>query len=385
MSSHDSVVSSNRRSKRGRVQVSPTIDNTLSTVDVGIPAPVSSARSATSAPPKKRVRRGDPLDSLDPRSPSVPAPGESAYSLLPPVTVSHPSGVAYQQLRHRVSYGDLTPEEIVAVLHQRRIAAADPRGLAPSPVAADPSFGIAPFTQAESANVDDDEGSECGNPFVDDIAEEKSSGSPSSESEDEAGDDVADPSESGPVDIESRLPVPGTWESDHHADGVRMSARVRTKTTKGEYVKTLLASGLTEELAFDDDVHNDPSVAITSKKLKRPHAVIPSASVDVPDTCAPASASCLSGSPRSSAPSTEVYLEDLGYPPVPVSRPSKKGHTRVSKVKKTSVPPDQATLHVVANVAASLHADATPYTLEKTLVSGCEGEAYLRANYSACC
>ncbi|KAK0449816.1 uncharacterized protein EV420DRAFT_1483039 [Desarmillaria tabescens] len=329
MSSHDSVISSNRRSKWGRVQVSPTVDNTLSTVDVGIPAPVSSARSATSAPPKKRVRRGDPLDSLDPRSPSVPAPRESAYSLLPPVTVSHPSGVAYQQLCRRVSYGDLTPEEIVAILHQRHIAAADPRGLAPSPVATDPSFGIAPFTQAESANVDNDEGycpilllllpyglysdsSECGNPFMDDIAEEKSTRNLRMRLVTMSLTllslvllilSLVFPS-LGPGSLTVMLTV-----FLLHFVHVFLHRHVRTKTTKGE-----LASGLTEKLTFDDDIHNDPSVAITSKKLKHPHAVIPSASIDVPD--------------MSSAPSAEVYLEDLGYPPVPVSRPSKKGCTR---------------------------------------------------------
>ncbi|KAK0218416.1 hypothetical protein EDD85DRAFT_961685 [Armillaria nabsnona] len=162
--------------------------------------------------------------SIDPAF--LPAPGGAVYQQLPAVLVFHPTTSNGHTLHKCVSYGDLTPSEIDAVI--------SPTSHTPSEVTPQlrPVHWATNIIEDDSAVSSSESGSETGsasvegNPYVDDIAEEGSDESASgSEEEDKDGHD--NPSAS--------LPLP----SPNIASTVRSSPCARTKTKRGLYMDTL--------------------------------------------------------------------------------------------------------------------------------------------------
>ncbi|PBK65101.1 hypothetical protein ARMSODRAFT_1022526 [Armillaria solidipes] len=263
-------------------------DTACPVTSVGIPgaSPAVSSAGIPSVSPKKRSRRDHHSSTSIAPNHVSPSPSSVAYASLLPVSISyvffivslvcmfkslprtsHPTGIARQQLCSHVSYGELTPEEIAAVLHHRELCMPSLLYLTCSDLLAP----TPPYTQADPVEPDSDDtdgsvsghesGSASRNPFVDDIAEESDrqslSGSGSEDAADDEGQCLSD------MDYWSDSPLPVS-----RLHPVRSSGRATTKTEKGEYVKNMLDNGLADDLVSDDDFCGDPSVAISVKRPK---------------------------------------------------------------------------------------------------------------------
>ncbi|KAK0432719.1 hypothetical protein EV421DRAFT_1742103 [Armillaria borealis] len=217
-------------------------------------SPVPASSPETQSVPRKRNKTAPvtPIAKSGKSTAALVASSKSSHALLPAVSItSHQSRGAASS--RRVSYGNLSEEEVESVAQQSDVADSE--------------------LSAHSLH-------RCGHVlFVDDEASEGTGESAAGSDADEevSVKDIAESDSSSVGDVDS--------ESESAGDAIEpaimqgRSSRIKTKTAKGAYVDSMLSSGKEGDITNDDDPKKDPTV--------------------------PSLTSC------SKKPDTQVYLEDL--------------------------------------------------------------------------
>ncbi|KAK0216369.1 hypothetical protein IW262DRAFT_1464908 [Armillaria fumosa] len=283
------------------------------------PIPIVSTPVKKNVPPKKKSRVKASPASRGIQNRSL-LPGGLGYADLPPVSVSRPGGVIRERNDHWLAYGELTPNEIAAVLqlHQRP-AASD--GVASQIPPATQTVAYAESDNSSDALYDADSDSVSAHPFIDDVAEELNRSTDAASSSDGEGYDS--PSPSTAVSDVPAVPLSSLPNSPERV--LRSSAHAKVRTEKGRYVNTLLADGHISDLAGDDNLRDDPNVMGSPATVTQRNTGAIQATAATPSrwsaTIASAVAVHASGTPPKAGPtSADVFLEDLGLPPPSVRR-----------------------------------------------------------------
>ncbi|KAK0473083.1 hypothetical protein IW261DRAFT_1570225 [Armillaria novae-zelandiae] len=226
-----------------------------------MPAVNSTSRSTS----KRKLAHSSPVPASLKSSPSPDPVPRKKNKLLPPVSItSRQTRTSHGRptLHHKVSYGELSAEEVESVvahsdvddaelstasLHRRgHVLFVDDEASEASQHSDDPS------TDDEAA------GSDC-----DSIVRSSSSievicvSTPAPSDDESAGDNV--------IEVADSL---GACDKTKHSRSRPLWSK--TKTVKGAYVDRLLTSGNGDDVATDDDVKADPTVSSRGTRSKEP-------------------------------------------------------------------------------------------------------------------
>ncbi|SJL08158.1 uncharacterized protein ARMOST_11521 [Armillaria ostoyae] len=171
------------------------------------------------------------------------ASSKSSHALLPAVSITSRQSRGAASSR-RVSYGDLSEEEVESVAQQSDVA--DSELLAHSL-----------RRRGHVLFVDDEASEETGKSAAGSDADEEVSVKDIAESDSSSVGDVDSESESAGDAIEPAV-VQGR------------SLRIKTKTAKGAYVDSMLSSGKKGDIADDDNPKKDPTVPSLTSHSKKP-------------------------------------------------------------------------------------------------------------------
>ncbi|KAK0495512.1 hypothetical protein EDD18DRAFT_1332351 [Armillaria luteobubalina] len=326
-----------------------------------------------------------------------PVPVTDVSVAAPAVTVTHPRGIAVPTVRRRYSYGELSSDEVTAV-----VESSVPIFTQASPVGPVPSQSRCEEMYVSSEDGSGDEALSAyhsdvrpidRNDFVDNMAEEVSGESGYSDRSDaEDTGAVKSAMVSSPLDSPSSYtPVASQASCD---GGMRVSeydccvplsvptatdvwsvSRTRTKTAKG-----LLADGLAVDVALDDASRDDSSLAVISdshsgvrKRRSGPSRGAALTGVTVlPVSSAPRDVvpSAIERDP----PASQVYLEDLYSESAPPGATSGVGSTRrttrsrTNKTRRAVPDTSSGALSVHTDVHSAVSGNGTPSAPSKSLV-----------------
>ncbi|KAK0224278.1 hypothetical protein IW262DRAFT_1459342 [Armillaria fumosa] len=273
---------------------------------------------------KRKHATGSVQAKVEPVAP-VPVVLTPVKKSVPPKRKSHLGSVIRECNDHRVAYGELTPDEIAAVLQLHQWPAASD-GVASQIPPATQTVAYAESDNGSDALYDADSDSVSAHSFIDDIAEKLNRSTNAASSSDGEGYDSPSPSTAVPdVPAVPLSSLPNSPDPVLYPLRLGSVRRAKVHTEKGRYVNTLLADGCISDLAGNDNLRDNPNVVGLPATVTWRNTGAIQATAATPSrqsaTIASAVAVHASGTPPKAGPaSTGMFLEDLGSPPPSIHR-----------------------------------------------------------------